>query len=366
MDERLKNAFLELLRSGMWGTQPDAAYFSEFSETDWYAVHTIACKQAVIAVCLQAVCRLSEGFRPPSPLLLKWIGQGKYIEAQNRKIAEIWTELNEKFSTEGIYPVILKGPSFADNYAEPLSRQFGDLDLLIPDKFEKAVALVRSWSCKVKSTKEHDSFYYKGVYIELHSRINSFDYDCKLPCNPMMITIKGSVPVRIPDVNTECILLLVHAAKHLIKAGIGYRLLCDWAAFLNRNHHKINVQLVSAEINKIGIRNFVVEFTEIAFRELNLPIDKVEFGWKKSNLKYNKRLTEELFFSGDFSSIRNKILSLHSFKDKMDFYIWYKISRWYYWPRAFLKSLPGYLGRMIFLKVRKTYRQLLKKTPHRT
>lgn len=366
MDGKLKNAFLELLRSGIWGTQPDTVYFLNLTELDWHALHSIACKQAVIAVCLQAVRRLPENCSPPSSLLLKWIGQGRYIEAQNRKIAEIWTELNEKFSAEGIYPVILKGLSFANNYTDPLSRQAGDLDLLIPDQFKKAVALVRSWNCKVKSTKEHDSFYYKGVYIELHSRINSFVYDCKLSCNPMMITIKEGVSVRVPDVNIECILLLVHAAKHLINAGIGYRLLCDWAVFLDRNHHKINVQLVSTEICKIGIRNFVVEFTEIAFRELNLPIDKVEFRWKKSNVKYNKRLTEELFFSGDFSSIRDKISSLHSFKDKIDYYIGYKISRWYYWPRAFLKSLPGYLGEMIFLKTRKTYRQLLKKMLHRT
>lgn len=365
MDERLKNAFLELLRSGIWGTRPNAAYFSDFSEADWCIVHTIACKQAVIAVCLQAVCRLPENCRPPSSLLLKWIGQGKYIEAQNCKIAEIWVELNEKFSAEGIYPVILKGLSFANNYSNPLSRQTGDLDLLIPDQFEKAVTVVKRWGYELQSTLQHDSFCYKGVSIELHPRINSFEYNYRLPCHAAIATF-GSTPIRIPDVNMECILLLVHAAKHLMNGGIGYRLLCDWAVFLKQNHRELDIQLFSNEIHRIGFQHFVAEFTDLAYRELGLSIGELEFWREGSKQKYSKRLSEELFLGGDFVNIRHRSTSLGSFHEKFDFYIWHKISRWYYWPRAFWKSLPIYFGRMLFLKVRKIYRQILTKTPHRT
>lgn len=360
MDEKLKNAFLELLRSGIWGTRPNSAFFGGFTEADWFAIYAIVCKQAVIAVCLQAVCRLPEDCRPPSSVLLKWIGQGRYIEAQNRKIIEIWTELNEKFSAEGIYPVILKGLSFANNYYNPLSRQAGDLDLLIPDRFEKAVVLVSQWGYQIDSITQHDSFYYKGITVELHPRINSFEYDCKLPCNPIM-GIMGSNHIRVPDVNMECILLLVHAAKHLITAGIGYRLLCDWAAFLKRNHRKLDTQLLSNEISKIGIQHFVAEFTGLAYSELNLSIQEVDFWREGSKQKYSKRLSEELFFLGDFVNIRHKSTSLGSFHEKFDFYIWHKISRWYYWPRVFWKYIPLYFGKMIYFKVRKIYRQLLNK-----
>lgn len=365
MDERLKNAFLELLRSGIWGTHPDAAYFSDFSEADWCTVHTIVCKQAVIAVCLQAVCRLPENCRPPSSLLLKWIGQGKYIEAQNCKIAEIWIELNEKFSAEGIHPVILKGLSFANNYANPLSRQAGDLDLLIPDQFEKTIALVKRWGCQVQSTLQHDSFSYKEIAIELHPRINSFEYNYRLPCHVAIATF-DSVTIRIPDVNTECILLLVHAAKHLMNIGIGYRLLCDWAVFLKRNSQRLDVQLLSDEIQRIGIQHFVAEFTDLAFRELNLSVPELEFWRKGSKQKYSKRLSEELFFGGDFVNIRHKSTALGSFQEKFDFYVWHKITRWYYWPRVFWKYVPFYFGKMILFKLRKIYRQLLRTTPHRT
>ena len=364
MDERLKNAFLELLRSGIWGTRPNAAYFSDFSEVDWYAVHAIACKQAVIAVCLQAVCRLPENCRPPSSLLLKWIGQGKYIEAQNRKIAKLWVELNEKFSAEGIYPVILKGLSFANNYSNPLSRQAGDLDLLIPDQFEKAVTLVKEWGYQVESTFQHDSFYYKGIPIELHPRINSFNYNCKLPYN-FTVVIFDSTSMRIPDVNMECVLLLVHAAKHLMNVGIGYRLLCDWAAFLKQNHKKLDIQLLHNEICRIGIHHFVAEFTDLAFRELNLSIEGIEFWRKDSKLKYSKRLSEELFFAGDFESMRKKITFLNSFRKKVDYFIFHKLSLRYYWPCAFWKYFPIFLGNTMFLKFRKLYRQALNRTPHR-
>lgn len=360
MNERLKNAFLELLRSGIWGTQPDEAYFSGFTEPDWYTVHSISCKQNVIAICLQAVCKLPENSRPPFPLLLKWIGQGRYIEAKNCKIIEIWSELNEKFAAEGIYPLILKGLSFANNYANPLSRQAGDLDLLIPDQFEKAVTIVKKWGYQVKSTFQHDSFYYKGIAIELHPRINSFEYNYRLPCYATIATF-GSVAIRIPDVNTECILLLVHAAKHLMNIGIGYRLLCDWAAFLKLNHQKLNIYLLSDEIQRIGIQHFVAELSDLAYRELGLSIEELEFWRKGSKQKYSKRLSEELFFLGDFVNIRHKSTSLGSFYEKFDFYIWHKISRWYYWPRVFWKYIPLYFGKMIYFKVRKIYRQLLNK-----
>lgn len=365
MDERLKNAFLELLRSGIWGTRPNVAYFSDFSEADWYIVHTIVCKQAVIAVCLQAVCRLPESCRPPSSLLLKWIGQGKYIEGQNRKIAEIWTELNEKFSAEGICPVILKGLSFANNYPNPLVRQAGDLDLLIPDQFEKTIALVKRWGYQVQSTLQHDSFYYKEIAIELHPRINSFEYNYRLPCHVAIATF-DSVTIRIPDVNTECILLLLHAAKHLVNVGIGYRLLCDWAVFLKRNYQRLDVQLLSDEIQHIGIQHFVAEFTDLAFRELNLSIAELEFWRKGSSLKYSRQLAEELWSWGDFENIRNKATSLNSFWSKIDFYILCKIRRRYYWPRVFWKNLPNLLGSIILFRIKKYINICLKKTPHRT
>lgn len=351
MDERLKNAFLELLRSGIWGTWPNAAYFSDFSEADWYALHAIACKQTVIAVCLQAVYKLPESCRPPSSLLLTWIGQGRYIEVKNCKIIEVWTELNEKLSSEGIYPMILKGLSFANNYANPFTRQASDLDLYVSEGYNKVVKIVEQWGCTVHYGRQHDSFDYNGVHIELHPRITTLPFDFSLECNPVESTY-FSTKIRVPNIDLRAMILLSHAAGHYIIEGISYRFLCDWATFLKSHHDQINSQTILEEAKKIGMLRFLRTFTQATCQELHVNFKGIEKWTKHCKKEDVSQLITDLIWSGDFGSVNYRKNFVDSFHKKIIFLVRI-LNHYKFWPALFWRKMPLYLFKLLIKQLKK-------------
>lgn len=335
MDSKFKQVFLELLRCGMEDIRPNSQLFTGLTPQDWNEVFRIVGKQTVIGVCFQAVRKLPPGFRPPQSILLPWMGQSLYIEAQSHKMLQVWQELQHRFTEAGIHPLLMKGLAVASCYARPASRQAGDIDLFVPEKYQEALRLVHQWNCGTQHLPQHDSFDYQGIHIEMHPELISLPFKPRTGCRPTAV-YWNDTELPTPDVHSTCLLLLSHAAKHFIKGGIGYRHLCDWAVFLQRSHSEIDTDLMLREARHMGMYRFAVEFTAAAHRELHLSFPGLEKWLKDSREKYVNLLIERMEESGDIATASVAISSMN-FWQKI-YFLRKVIERQSFWPQLFWRA----------------------------
>ena len=338
-------AFLELMKCGIWGKSPNHALFKGLTASDWTSIYKIAGKQTVLGICLAPVMALPGNLQPPTDLLLQWIGLNRFIEANNRQKMKVWKELNDKLKAAGFTPVVFKGLSVAKWYASPLSRQFSDIDIFIPERFSQLIKQLKETGFQCVHKPQHDTIEYKGVTVEIHSKIITVPRCCqpRLNFSSLEERISEDLLINIPDPNTYSLILLSHAGGHFLIPGIGYRFLCDWAVFLKHNHQKIDTDFVLKESKRMGMLHFVREFTKLAQIQLGLNFEGIDDWTKQSNEKYLRILSDKLFENGDFGAVNfttnrkgksiqlgwNAIKSLGSCR--------------YYWSKLFWWKTPVYL-----------------------
>ena len=91
-------AFFKLLRLGI-GTCHDRDV--ALDKAGWAAVYDMACKQAVAAIVLDGVERLSIIQKPPMEVVMPWIGLVQQIETRNRRLNRTLVMVYDKFLKEG-------------------------------------------------------------------------------------------------------------------------------------------------------------------------------------------------------------------------------------------------------------------------
>ena len=123
-------AFFKLLRLGI-GTCHDRDV--ALDKDGWAAVYDMACKQAVAAIVLDGVERLSVIQKPPVDVVMPWIGLVQQIETRNRRLNRTLVMVYDKFLKEGMGTVLLKGQGNSLFYPRPLHRTPGDIDLWMND-----------------------------------------------------------------------------------------------------------------------------------------------------------------------------------------------------------------------------------------
>ena len=296
----VRDVFFELVRCGLWSVKPKFALFGKLNAGDWNDLYNLVREQAVTGICFPVLEMLPEPLRPPRPLYLSWLGQAEWIKMKNIRMRETLLELNERFERQGIYPVLLKGLGSGAWYTEPKLRMTGDIDLYIPGRYDDAVALVKSWGYEITYMPQHDKFQYNGIWVELHHSIINPGYLADVPGKTVYVADDES-RYRVPCEEANMFLLLTHAARHLMGAGMGIRHLCDYTLFLHYNHSELDHILVSRLIKKAGISRFVMEFTALAIDYLDLdPVSDIADRWLgDAKEKYERLLLEDMLENGD-------------------------------------------------------------------
>lgn len=275
---------LALLRSALWGQE---AHLS--SSVDWSGILKLASAQTVLGLVGDAVCRLQENELPP---------QDKMLRLRSMRVANInaHTMLNAKLAEvldlmhhNGLEPILLKGQGLAAEYADPTSRQCGDIDLYIgKEHYSKACGL----AVTAYGRHDHDSESIKhyhlcsdGVHIELHRiaesmpgyfvdrRFQKWTYDNLHVTGPEYVEVEG-VPVPVPPVSFNPIYILNHAWHHFMNGGIGMRQVCDWAVYLHRHHSRIDVVRLKKDLRSMRLLSVWHMFAFIAVNHLGLPADE--------------------------------------------------------------------------------------------
>lgn len=148
------------------------------SEKEWEAMLAIADKHAVVGFVLIALENISlQGVKPPTAILLEWIGLAKNIRAQNSLVSKRCKEIEKIFNEGEFKCCILKGQGTALYYKKPESRQSGDIDLWVkcytdsPDIVRaKALHFAKGKGCHIGhvDVKHSDFDFFEDVPVEVH------------------------------------------------------------------------------------------------------------------------------------------------------------------------------------------------------
>lgn len=264
---RVTEAFMELVRSGLWEREISNQSLFPLNHEEWKAVMEMSVMQTVTGITYKGICYLPDTCMPPDSILMQWVVAVEKIERHNRLMSRSIRTLMEVFNKNGLCPVLQKGHGVAAYYEEPLLRECGDIDIYFADKadFNKAVALMKGLGCAVRFMPDRSVIYrWNGCIVEQHSRLidiyNPFlgKFVSRLIKENGFVTTDlgegGNVTVPAPLVNM--LLLDVHILKHAIGRGIGLRQLCDMARAIFYLHPDIAGENLKAVSAKLGIERW--------------------------------------------------------------------------------------------------------------
>ncbi len=293
---RCLDCFWELVRCGLSGETPPRELFLSLGEELWTEVFRMVRVQAVTGVCYPVVQALPAECRPPYPLLVAWHVQANYIISSNRRLRRVWFDLNGKLRAAGLQPVLLKGISLAAYYPNPLCRMIGDLDIYLPNGYDRATALIESWGVAVERGRWHHKFTYEGVEVELHHTYWGKD-EAASDCFKE-VEDEGNT-YTVLDGWQGAQLQIVHAIHHLIEGGVGVRHLCDWAAYLLRGAEAPALKEWEGLFKQRRLEHFVYAFSGLAAMRLGTA-EAVPRAWAERGEKNALLLEKDMLLSGNF------------------------------------------------------------------
>ena len=222
-------SFFEIVRSGLWETAPSLSV--SLTEADWERLYLMAHQQAVVGIFYNGVCKLGEGTKPPSSVLLKLAAAAERIEQRNHHLDEVQRAILSFFRAKGLHPLVLKGQTLCNYYPHPEQRMCGDIDIFLPSEKEnlKALSLVNGTGTRIQHSPDGSwTFTYKGVTIEIHR--HAFDLISHKQERAILKRMMASSTIKerlAPD--EELLMLILHILKHCLGPGVGLKQLCDLA-----------------------------------------------------------------------------------------------------------------------------------------
>lgn len=309
-------AFLELVRTGLWGKNLDLRIDET---TDWQEVYRLATEQSVLGLVLDGLEH--SDVKPPQVLLLQWIGEVQMIEQRNKAMNQFVAELIEKMRAADIYAILVKGQGVAQCYEKPLWRPSGDVDLLLSEvNYKKAKELLLPLSSSNKNEERYSQHLGMSIgqwYVEIHGSLRtglSARVDKEVDAAQESVFIGGNVRswdnngtlVFLPAPTEDVFLVFTHFIKHFYKEGMSLRQVCDWCRLLWTYRESLNYGKLELWINKAGLMKEWRAFAALAVKYLGMPKDAIPFINSNDNVGLNKKAKKLMeFILGGYSG--NKV-----------------------------------------------------------
>lgn len=293
MISNIQQAFLELVRAGLWADTVSTNFSIQgFKDSeDWEKVYQLAEEQSVVGLVLAGIERyknLNANLNLNQEVLLQWIGEVQILEQQNKAMNDFVAQLNKRLWHNKIYGLLVKGQGVAQCYERPLWRACGDVDLFLSDSdYDKAkeylLQFASSKEPEAESTK-HLGMTINSWVVELHgtmrsrvlSRMDKVIDEVKKDvfCGGNVRSwINGKTTVFLPSADNDIILVFTHILKHFFRGGIGLRQICDWCRLLWTYRDTIDRKLLKMRITRAGIMTEWKAFAAFAVDYLGMPTD---------------------------------------------------------------------------------------------
>ncbi len=283
---KLTTPFFHILSCVVNENNVDWSLFNNFTPKDWEFFYALSKRHGVVAIVFNAIRDIPKEIAPPKSVTLRWISNALSIEDQMKKKEAVAVELAEKLSERGIQTVVLKGLAYASYFPNPYHRESGDLDCYLLGQKELGDKVTIEIGGKMEEAGyKHSHLYYKGLTIENHNYLTSFD-NTKLGVKTeqllQMVICEGYRPIGNtklynPSADFNALFLIKHAQRHFIKEGICVRHLLDWAFFLKAESQNVNWDKVIPIMKKCRIIEFAKVMTRLCIEKLGMKVDIEEF-----------------------------------------------------------------------------------------
>jgi hypothetical protein len=306
--------FFHLLHAGLWGYPACASLFTNLTADDWQRIYNHASRQAVLGVVYDGLSTLPLVLRPERQLLLKWFMAVERIESANRIVNSALTGFDAEMRSLGVNYCLLKGPSMAALYRNPLRRQSGDIDIFLPSKSDARTAFLWAQSEGLSTTLsvKHVGFRWQSASFELHRYIDDLRSpfashhaethrrQCLIEYPDSTVSVDGvNIPVFAPEANL--FYLMLHIFSHLLTRGIGLRQFCDCALFAVAHRGEINGPRLRRLLDNAGLSRFADVFATILVDSLDLPADLVPYPYTPDAEMASKVLAD-ILSGGNFGA----------------------------------------------------------------
>ena len=297
-------AFLALVRAGLWGKE---ARLSQYTNIDFNEVYQLSVEQSVTGLVLAGLEH--SDVKPPQELMLQWIGEVQLIEQRNKVINSFVAELIERLRKDDIYALLVKGQGVAQCYERPLWRTSGDIDLLLDDdNYEKAKALLIPLADEVQGEeirKKHQAIIIKGFDVELHGRMpfalsrraDSVVDDVirdSLNGDGVRIWKINGVEIPLPRPDNDVVIVFTHFLHHFFIGGVGLRQICDWCRLLWTYRESLDRGLLESRIRKMGLMSEWKAFGAFVVDYLGMPSEAMPLFNENDNQNHNLHRKAEL------------------------------------------------------------------------
>lgn len=243
---RIYKLLFQLIRIAL-GTQ--RGLDGDVSEKEWHQLLDESRKQALLALCCDAVCSLEEHQMPPQQVLLQWMALSNKVRQRNGVLNDRCVELLGKLRADGFErAAILKGQGNATMYPNPLSRQCGDIDVWVDTDEASAI-------------KYCSGFYAEGLEMEVgaeHIEIKVFDdakvefhfnlgaacgaigkplvrwFGSQMPQRIASVTLPNGRDISVPDIYANIVHQASHIYHHVLSEGVGLRQIIDFYLLMRK------------------------------------------------------------------------------------------------------------------------------------
>lgn len=282
-----KDAFLALVKAGLWEGSDDNNNLNEnlFEDSDWDVVQKLAEEQSVIGLMAAGLDKFTD-YRFPFVEKLKLLGKCQLIEQRNEAMNRFIAEMVKRMHKAGIKAVLVKGQGVAQCYERPLWRASGDIDFMMDEEnYRKAKSLLMPLATHVEvedRSKLHQGMRFEPWTVELHGTMHtgvSKRIDRIIDDVQKEVCIQGSVrcwnnggvDVMLPSPGNDALLIFTHFIKHFYGSGIGLRQVCDWCRLLWTYRGQMDVELLHARLQAMGMLSEWKAFAAFAVEHLGMP-----------------------------------------------------------------------------------------------
>lgn len=320
MVSKNQQAFLELVRAGLWEKE---ARLSQFGDIDYAEVMRLAQEQAVVGLVAAGFEHVVD-VKIPQVWALQFAGQTIQIEQRNQAMNQFIANLVAKMREADIYTLLVKGQGIAQCYERPQWRASGDVDLFLSlENFEKAKNFLSPLSSGNKPECNYSKelgYYIDSWSVELHgtqrtglssrvdAEIDSVQRDLFYGGNVRSWN-NGGTTVFLPAADEDVFLVFTHFVKHFYKeGGVTIRQVCDWCRLLYTYKNTINSKLLAQRIKRSRLLSEWKAFVSFAVNYLGMPIDAMP--QYSDDVKWRKKAEKILAFiltGGEWHKVHDTI-----------------------------------------------------------
>lgn len=344
--DNTQNAFLHLLRAGLWCQDVKLLSFNPVSFNNIYRLAEEHSVVGLITAGLEHVVDISIS----KEYSLQFIGNALQLEQRNILMNAFIREIIGGMRKKDIYVVLVKGQGVAQCYERPLWRASGDVDLILNEtNYNTAKEYFKSLASKVDEEDEkrlHIAYTVGQWIVELHGTMRSglwrkADKGLDRVQNAIFEErrvrswINGDIQIFLPDANEDVVYTFSHILQHFYRGGIGLRQVCDWCRLLWVYRESIDSSQLESRIIAMDMMTEWKSFAALAVNCLGMPSNAMPLydtsvKWKKKA----QRVLDVIMSTGNFGMSKD-----FSYKQNNPLVIRLVISLWRHSVESITRAL---------------------------